>query len=65
MPDISEHNVIYYENLSELLDAQHLINKPIIYYEIIKKQKCIFVMTGATDTYRFTLKECDIDDNIS
>ena len=61
MPDIGDYNVIDCESFSELLDAQRLIDKPIVYYEIIKKQKCIFVIIGVTDAYRYILKEADID----
>ncbi len=61
MPDLTGYNVIECESFSELLDAQRLIEKPIVYYEIIKKQKCVFVIIGVTDAYRYILKEVDID----
>ncbi len=61
IPDLSGYNVIDCVSFKELLDAQKIIDKPIIYYEIIKKQKCIFVIINVTDAYRFILKEADID----
>ena len=48
-------------NPNELLDAQKLLNKPIIYNEIVKNQKCIFIIVSENEVYRFVLKECDID----
>ncbi len=60
-PKISKHNIIDCYSFSELLDAQRLLEKPIIYFEIIKNQKSVFIIIGETDVYEYTLKECDID----
>lgn len=61
IPKLSSYNIIDCYSFSELMDAQRLLGKPIIYYEIVKDQKCIFILIGDTDIYQFTLKECDID----
>lgn len=61
LPKLSDYNIIDCYSFSELLDAQRLINKPIIYYEVVKNQKCMFVLISDKDIYTFTLKECDID----
>ncbi len=61
MPDLTGYNIIDCESFGELLDAQRLLGKPIVYYEIIRKQKCIFVIIGVTDAYKYILKEADID----
>ena len=61
MPVLKEYNVIVCTSFSELLDAQRLLDKPIIYYEIVKDQKCVFVILGTNDAYKFTLKKCDIE----
>ena len=60
MPDIKGHNIIDCYSFSELMDAQKLLNKPIIYYELVKDQKCIFFILDE-DIYEFVLKECDIE----
>ena len=60
-PKISKHNIIDCYSFSELLDAQRLLEKPIIYFEIIRNQKSVFIIIGDTDVYEYTLKECDID----
>ncbi len=65
IPDLAGYNVIDCDSFRELLDAQSLLNKPIIYYEIIKNQKAVFVILGGTDAYKFVLKECDIEEDIS
>ena len=65
MPDLSEYNIIDCESFGELLDAQRLLDKPIVYYEIVKKQKCIFVIIGVNDAYKYILKEADVDQYMS
>ena len=65
VPEIAGYNVIECENFGELLDAQTMLNKPIVYFEVIKNQKSVFVLINDNDAYRYTLKECDVDDNIS
>lgn len=61
MPKFGDSNVIECYSFGELMDAQRLLDKPIIYYEIVKDQKSLFVIIGDNDVYKFTLKECDID----
>ena len=61
IPKIEKYNIIDCYSFSELLDAQKLVDKPIVYYEIVKNQKCMFFLIGENDIYKFVLKECDID----
>lgn len=61
IPEIEGHTIIDCYGFNELLDAQKLLNKPIIYNEIVKNQKCIFIIVSENEVYRFILKECDID----
>jgi hypothetical protein len=61
VPQIEKYNIVDCYSFSELLDAQRLVDKPIVYYEIVKNQKCLFFVIGENDIYKFTLKECDID----
>lgn len=61
MPKIHGHNIIECYSFSELMDAQRMVEKPIIYFEIVKNQKCIFFLIDEHDVYEFTLKECDIE----
>ena len=61
MPKIHGHNIIDCYSFSELMDAQKMIEKPIIYFEIVKNQKCIFFLIDENDVYEYTLKECDIE----
>ena len=61
MPDIKGKNLIDCYSFSELVDAQKILEKPIIYYEIVKDQKCTFFIIGDDDIYEYTLKECDIE----
>jgi hypothetical protein len=43
------------------MDAQRMLEKPIIYFEIIKNQKCTFYIIDDKDVYEYTLKECDLE----
>ncbi|MGN1370861.1 MAG: hypothetical protein ACI4XM_01070 [Candidatus Coprovivens sp.] len=61
VPSSDGYSVIDCYSFSELLDAQRLVNKPIIYNELVKNQKCIFVLVSGNEIYRFILKEVDID----
>lgn len=56
-----EYHIIDCYSFQELMDAQKLLEKPIVYYEIVKDQKCIFYLIDGNDCYQFILKECDID----
>lgn len=52
-----EENLIRIENFNELLDAQRLENRPILFYEVEKGKKSYFVIQGEHNTYRFTLTD--------
>lgn len=58
---LEKYNIIDCYNFRELLDAQRMLEKPIIYYEIVKNQKCMFMIIGDKDIYTYILKECDVD----
>lgn len=61
IPNSDGYTIIDCYSFAELLDAQKLLNKPIIYNEIVKNQKCMFVLVGEKELYKFVLKEVDID----
>ncbi len=61
IPSDEGYIVIDCYSFSELMDAQKLLNKPIIYNELVKNQKCIFVIVSDNELYKFVLKEVDID----
>lgn len=60
-PNFKGYNVINCASFQELLDAQKVLNKPIIYNEYIKNQKCMFIIINDKDVYRYVLKEADLD----
>lgn len=60
-PDFKGYNVINCATFQELLDAQKVLSKPIIYNEYIKNQKCMFIIINDNDVYRYILKEADLD----
>ena len=60
-PDFKGYNVINCTSFEELMDAQRVLGKPIIYNEIIKNQKCMFIIISGKDIYKYVLKEADIE----
>lgn len=60
-PDFKGYNVINCATFEELIDAQKVLNKPIIYNELVKNQKCMFIIISGNDVYKYILKEADID----
>ena len=61
IPVITDETVIDCYSFSELLDAQSTLQKPIIYYEIIRNQKSAFIIVDNGTVYRYILKECDLE----
>ncbi len=61
IPKVDGYSLIDCYSFNELLDAQKLLNKPIIYNELVKNQKCVFVVVSDKEYYKFVLKEVDID----
>ena len=43
------------ESFDELIDAQKMEQKPIVFYEVEPGNKSYFVLNGDKSTYRFTL----------
>lgn len=60
-PTFKGYNVINCASFQELVDAQKVLNKPIIYNEFVKNQKCMFIIINDNDVYRYILKEADIE----
>ncbi len=53
--------VIDVNSFNELLDVRDNIEKPIIFSEIHKGQKSIFIVKTANETYRYILKLADLE----
>ena len=53
--------VIDLDSFEELLDVRDNLEKPIIYKEIHKGQKSIFVIKNGNETYRYILKLADLE----
>ena len=60
MPEINDLNVISCNTFNELFDAQQSLDKPIIFHELIKNQKAMFVIRNDNDLYKYVLKDCDL-----
>ncbi len=60
-PVVEGQNIIDCYSFSELLDAQDTLKKPILYNEIVKNQKCIFLIVDGENVFRYVLKEVDLE----
>ena len=49
------------KNFNELLDVRDNLEKPIIFSEIHKGQKSVFIVRTANETYRYILKLVDLE----
>lgn len=60
-PNIELFRVIECKAFKELVDAHNSVKKPIIYYEIVKNQKAVFMIITSEEVYRYVLKEVDLE----
>ena len=60
MPETNDLNVISCNTFNELFDAQQSLDKPIIFHELIKNQKAMFIIRNDNDLYKYVLKDCDL-----
>ena len=58
-----EQNIIDVKSFEELLDARDNLEKPIIFKEIHKGQKCEFVVKNSYEVYRYILKLTDLENS--
>lgn len=56
-------DIIEVNSFGELLDVRDNLEKPIIFKEIHKGQKSIFVVKNGNETYRYVLKLVDLQKN--
>lgn len=54
-------DVVDVDSFNELLDVRDNIEKPIIFHEIHKREKSIFIVKTENETYRYTLKLVDLE----
>lgn len=53
--------VVDVKSFEELLDARDNLEKPIIFNEIHKGQKCVFIVNSDNESYRYVLKQADLE----
>ena len=56
--ELNENNIpnkIYPETFEEMVDASQTLNAPILYYEVIKNEKCFFVIIKDDTMYKYRL----------
>ena len=59
----NSNNIIDVNNFSELLDVRDNLEKPIVFYEIHKGQKSVFLVKTSSELYRYVLKLSDLERN--
>lgn len=53
--------IVDVKSFEELLDARDNLEKPIIFNEIHKGQKCVFIVNSDNESYRYVLKQADLE----
>lgn len=53
--------IVDVKSFEELLDARDNLEKPIIFNEIHKGQKCVFIINSDNESYRYVLKQADLE----
>lgn len=61
LPHYEDYKIIDCVSFNELLDAAKILERPILFNEIVKNQKSIFIIVNENNLYKYVLKECDID----
>ncbi len=59
-PDLDENNYankVRVMSIEELIDAHDITKKPIIYYEVIPKEKSYFVIIADDTLYKLTISK--------
>lgn len=56
-----EKELIDVNNFSELLDVRDNLEKPILFFEVHKGQKSVFIVKETNETYRYILKAADLE----
>ena len=54
-------DIIDVKTFEELLDVRDNLEKPILFYELHKGQKCIFIVKNNYEVYRYILKAVDLE----
>lgn len=53
--------IVDVNSFEELLDVRDNLEKPIIFNEIHKGQKCVFIVNSDNESYRYVLKQADLE----
>ena len=57
----NEKEIIDVNSFTELLDVRDNLEKPIIFSEVHKGQKSVFIVKTSNETYRYVLKLADLE----
>lgn len=61
-PDLTKLNVIKVNKFEELLDVRDNLKLPIMYYTVVKHQKCQLYIKHNEDLYIMTIKAIDLEE---
>ena len=61
VPNIELFKIVECSTFKELVDAHNSVKKPIIFYEVVKNQKAVFMIVTSEEVYKYTLKEVDLE----
>lgn len=61
--DFNNSNIIKINKFNELLDVRDNLKIPIMYYNVVKHQKCYFYIKNINDVYLLQIKASDMEVN--
>ena len=61
MPDLGKYDIVNIKNFNDMVDIEEELHCPIIYFELEKNSKCVFLILTEKTAYRFLLREVDFD----
>ena len=61
--DYKNSSIIKIDKFNELLDVRDNLKLPIMYYNIVKHQKCYFYIKNDNDVYLLQIKASDMEVN--
>ena len=59
--NFKDNSIIKLDKFNELLDVRDNLKLPIMYYNVVKHQKCYFYIKNGTDIYMMKLKASDME----
>lgn len=61
MPDLDKYDIVDIKTFDDMVDIEEELHSPIIYFETLENEKCVFLILHDKTAYRFLLMETDFN----